>query len=258
MDPNLFSVQHLSFAYGSHQVFQDLSLSLPQGVITTLIGANGCGKSTLLQLLAGILRPQKGDILLRGRSISTISPRAFAQQVAVVHQYNTAPADLTVEQLVGYGRTPYRRLGRSAPTQEDREAVRWALEVTHTVEYRHTPVSQLSGGQRQRVWMAMALAQGTKTLFLDEPTTYLDIRYQLEVLRLVHRLNREHGITIVMVLHDINQSLYYSDQLVAMRQGTIVAQGAAQDILTPELVEQVYGVHLDIHQVDGRPMVLPI
>lgn len=258
MDPNLFSVQHLHFSYGSHQVFQDLSLSLPQGAITTLIGANGCGKSTLLQLLAGILRPQKGDILLRGRSISAISPRVFAQQVAVVHQYNTAPADLTVEQLVGYGRTPYRRLGRSTPTQEDRDAVRWALEVTHTLEYQHTPVSQLSGGQRQRVWMAMALAQGTKILFLDEPTTYLDIRYQLEVLRLVHRLNREHGITIIMVLHDINQSLYYSDQLVAMRQGAIVAQGAAQDILTPELVEQVYGVHLDIHQVDGRPMVLPI
>lgn len=224
MDPNLFSVQHLSFAYGSHQVFQDLSLSLPQGAITTLIGANGCGKSTLLQLLAGILRPQKGDILLRGRSISTIPPRAFAQQVAVVHQYNTAPADLTVEQLVGYGRTPYRRLGRSAPTQEDREAVRWALEVTHTVEYRHTPVSQLSGGQRQRISIASAVITHPKLIVADEPVSALDVTIQAQILRLLVELQKAYDLSYLFISHDLNVIYQICSRVMVMKAGVIVEE----------------------------------
>lgn len=259
MDGNLtYCVNHLSFFYGKHPVLRDLSFRLGEGKITTLIGANGCGKSTLFHLLTKNLRPDAGEILLRGQDLKDIRLKQFARQVAIVHQYHTAPADLTVEKLVGYGRAPYQTLGMPRDARADGERVNWAMEITNTRKFRDIPVSQLSGGQKQRVWIAMALAQDTKILFLDEPTTYLDIRYQLEILQLVRRLNREYGITVVMVLHDINQSLAYSDEILAMKDGKIIAQGRPEEILTGDLVEKVYGVRLDIKAVEGKPFVITV
>lgn len=258
MVSDIFTVKNLSFAYGKHQVLQGLDVSLREGKITTLIGANGCGKSTLFNLMTKNLKPDQGEIQFRGQDVAHLRLRDFAKEVAIVHQYNTAPPDLTVEKLVGYGRTPYHTLGLSGDPQQDEEKIRWALEITHTVKHKDKPVAELSGGQKQRVWIAMALAQDTKVLFLDEPTTYLDVRYQLQILKLIQKLNREYGIAIVMVLHDINQSLYYSDEIVAMKGGKIIAQGVPEGILTGGLVKEVYDVDLTIQSVDGKPFVIPV
>lgn len=253
-----YSVKDLSFAYGKQQVLKGLSFDLKEGKITTLIGANGCGKSTLFNLMTKNLKPDSGSISLYGKKVADIRLKDFAKLAAIVHQYNTAPEDLTVEKLVAYGRTPYHTLGLSPDVEEDEDKVKWALEITNTIKHKDKPVSQLSGGQKQRVWIAMALAQDTKMLFLDEPTTYLDIRYQLQILKLIRKLNKEFGITIVMVLHDINQSLYYSDEIIAMKDGKIIAQGVPEKVITSELVKEVYDVELNIQTVDGKPFILPI
>ena len=258
MASNIFTVKNLSFAYGRQQVLKNLDMELHEGKITTLIGANGCGKSTLFHLMTKNLKPDEGEIYLRETSILDLKLKDFAKEVSIVHQYNTAPVDLSVEKLVGYGRTPYHTMGLSPDPKEDEEKIRWALEITHTYKHKDKPVSELSGGQKQRVWIAMALAQGTKVLFLDEPTTYLDIRYQLQILKLIRQLNREFGITIVMVLHDINQSLYYSDEIVAMKDGRMIAHGLPEEIISGELVQEVYDVNLDIRTVDGKPFVIPV
>ena len=258
MASNIFTVKDLSFAYGKLVVLKNLDLELHEGKITTLIGANGCGKSTLFNLMTKNLKPDEGEIFLREESITNLRLKDFAKEVSIVHQYNTAPVDLSVEKLVGYGRTPYHTMGLSPDPKEDEEKIRWALEITHTYKHKDKPVSELSGGQKQRVWIAMALAQDTRVLFLDEPTTYLDIRYQLQILKLIRQLNREFGITIIMVLHDINQSLYYSDEIVAMKNGRMIAHGLPEEILTGELVQEVYDVNLDIRTVDGKPFVIPV
>ena len=258
MASNIFTVKNLSFAYGRQQVLKNLDMELHEGKITTLIGANGCGKSTLFHLMTKNLKPDEGEIFLRETSILDLKLKDFAKEVSIVHQYNTAPVDLSVEKLVSYGRTPYHTMGLSPDPKEDEEKIRWALEITHTYKYKDKPVSELSGGQKQRVWIAMALAQGTKVLFLDEPTTYLDIRYQLQILKLIRQLNREFGITIVMVLHDINQSLYYSDEIVAMKDGRMIAHGLPEEIISSELVGEVYDVNLEIRSVDGKPFVIPV
>lgn len=258
MADNIFTIKNLSFAYGKYEVIKGLDLTLHEGTITTLIGANGCGKSTLFNLMTKNLKPNDGTIALHDENIANIHLKKFARQAAIVHQYNTAPADLSVEKLISYGRTPYHRMGISQDTKEDEEKIRWAMEITNTLKHKDKPAAELSGGQKQRVWIAMALAQDTKILFLDEPTTYLDIRYQLQILKLIRQLNREYGITIIMVLHDINQSLYYSDEIVAMQDGKIIAQGRPEEIITSELVRRVYDVELNIQNVDGKPFVIPI
>ncbi len=258
MERNVYEISDLTFSYGKFEVLKGLNLNLHEGKITTLIGANGCGKSTLFNLLTKNLTQNSGTIRLNGTDLSGIKRRDFARQVAIVHQYNTAPADLTVQQLIGYGRTPYQRMGMTTNAKEDEEKIRWAMEITNTVKLADKPAAELSGGQKQRVWIAMALAQDTKLLFLDEPTTYLDIRYQLDILKLIQRLNREFGITIVMVLHDINQSLYYSDEIVAMKDGRVVEQGLPDTVITSELMREVYDVNLNISHMNGKPFILPI
>ena len=253
-----YKVRNLCFSYGKTEVLNDLSFDLHDGLITTVIGANGCGKSTLFNLMTKNLTPNGGEIFSREKPLSDIRLKDFAKQAAIVHQYNTAPADLTVEKLVSYGRTPYHTFGLSPDAAEDEEKIKWAMDITGTFKYKDIPVSELSGGQKQRVWIAMALAQGTKVLFLDEPTTYLDIRYQLQILKLIKKLNREFGITIIMVLHDINQSLYYSDEIVAMKDGKILAQGSPESIIGTDLVEEVFGVRLNIAKADGKPFIIPV
>lgn len=163
-----------------------------------------------------------------------------------------------MEKLIRYGRTPYQRCGIPVDPKADEEAVQKAMEITATEKLKDQAVSQLSGGQKQRVWIAMALSQGTKTLFLDEPTTYLDVRYQLDILRLIRKLNNEHKMTIIMVLHDINQSLYYSDEIIAMKDGRVFAQGQPEKVITTDLVKTVYDVDLNIQSIDGKPFVIPI
>lgn len=254
---NVFEIENLSFAYDKHEVLNNLNLSFHEGIVTTMIGPNGCGKSTLLQLMTKNLKPAGGKILLQGEDIAQIRQKQFAQSVAVVHQYNTAPPDLTVEKLVSYGRIPYHKMGVPFDKAKDMERIEWALEITNTTKHKDKTVSQLSGGQKQRVWIAMALAQDAKILLLDEPTTYLDIRYQLQILRLIRRLNEEYGFTIIMVLHDVNQSLYYSDEIVALKAGKCIAQGSPQQILTGELIQKVYGVTLKVSDIDGKRFILP-
>ena len=255
---NVFEIENLSFAYDKHEVLNNLNLSFHEGIVTTMIGPNGCGKSTLLQLMTKNLKPAGGKILLQGEDIAQIRQKQFAQWVAVVHQYNTAPPDLTVEKLVSYGRIPYHKMGVPFDKAKDMERIEWALEITNTTKHKDKTVSQLSGGQKQRVWIAMALAQDAKVLLLDEPTTYLDIRYQLQILRLIRRLNKEYGFTIIMVLHDVNQSLYYSDEIVALKAGKCIAQGSPQQILTGELIQKVYDVTLKVSDIDGKRFILPV
>lgn len=255
---NVFDIKGLTFSYGTNEVIKGLDLSIKQGKVTTLIGANGCGKSTLFNLITKNLRSNSGEIRLEGKDISQVKLKDFARQVAIVHQYNTAPADISVEKLVAFGRTPYHGFGSPSNSEEDEEKIKRALEITNTEKLKDKAVAQLSGGQKQRVWIAMALAQDTKILFLDEPTTYLDIRYQLQILKLVRKLNEEYGMTVIMVLHDINQSLYYSDEIVAMKDGRITAQGKPEKIITSELIKNVYDVELGISAVNGRPFVLPV
>lgn len=254
----VYEVQNLSFSYGEHKVLQEMSFSLQKGKITTLIGANGCGKSTLFQLLTKNLKPEEGQIKLYGENLQAIKLKDLAKKAAIVHQYHTVLDDLTVEKLVGYGRIPHRKAGSFRLSEKDREKVEWAMEVTRIQKYRNRPVSKLSGGQRQRVWIAMALAQDTDLLLLDEPTTYLDVRYQIQILQLVRKLNQEYGLTIVMVLHDINQALYYSDEIMAMKGGKIIGKGIPKEILTEELLQEVYGVKLPVFTIEEKPFILAV
>lgn len=250
-------VKDLDFAYGKHQVLKNISFQVKEGGITTLIGANGCGKSTLFNVMTKNLKPQKGQVLLNGTDIQGIPLKKFACEVAIVHQYNTAPDDLSVEKLVGYGRIAHGGY-RKRNKDEDEKYIDWALKVTETDGFRKKNISELSGGQRQRVWIAMALAQNTKILFLDEPTTYLDIKYQLDILKLVQKLNREFGITIIMVLHDINQAINYSDEIIAMKDGHIIAKGDPAEIITADIIDEVYGIRLDVKEIDGGRFVMTV
>ena len=221
------------------------------------MGANGCGKSTLFSLMTKNLYPRKGKIFLGGKNIQNLGLKDFAKKVSIVHQYNTSSDDITVERLVSYGRTPHMKM-MQAKGEEDDRLVEWAMEVTNITKYRDREVGKLSGGQRQRVWIAMALAQNTKILFLDEPTTYLDIRYQVEILELVKKLNQEFGITIIMVLHDINQAIYFSDKVIGLKGGLVEILGKPNDVITTESIETLYGIRLDVTKIEGQKFVLTI
>lgn len=249
-------IKNIEFSYGKHKVLDGISFKLKEGCITTIIGANGCGKSTLFNVITKNLKPQKGEITLKGRNIDNISLKSFAKQVAIVHQYNTAPSDITAEKLIAYGRIAHGGFKRNH--KEDERCINFAMEVTGVKEFSKKQISQLSGGQRQRVWIAVALAQNTKILFLDEPTTYLDVRYQIEILRLIRKLNTEYGITIIMVLHDINQSIAYSSHILAMKDGKIAAEGKPEEIITEGLIKEVYGIELNVKDLDGNKIVLTV
>lgn len=251
----VMTVEGVRFSYGKNEVLKGIDLEIEENKITTFLGGNGCGKSTLFSLMTKSLNVSEGEICLRNMNIKDYSLKKFTQNVAIVHQYNKTSLDITVEQLVAFGRTPYRR-GMVFKTKEDEEIVDRAMEVTDIKDLRHREIGRLSGGQRQRVWIAMSIAQDTKILFLDEPTTYLDIRYQIDILELVRKLNREYCITIVMVLHDMNQAIAYSDNIIAMKQGKIMATGNPKKIIDSELIENIYGVKLPVVNVNGEIFVM--
>lgn len=250
-------VRNLSFAYGKNRVLKDISFRIKEGDITTIMGANGCGKTTLFSLMTRNLYPRRGDIFLKGKNIQNLGLKEFARRVSIVHQYNTSSDDITVERLVSFGRTPHMKMMRGR-SEEDERLIRWAMEVTNVEKYRDREISRLSGGQRQRVWIAMALAQNTKILFLDEPTTYLDIRYQIEILELVKKLNREFGITIIMVLHDINQAIYFSDCVIGLKDGLVEMEGNPQEVITRESIRSLYGIELDVTVIGEKKFVLTV
>ena len=250
-------VRNLSFAYGKNRVLKDISFRIKEGDITTIMGANGCGKTTLFSLMTRNLYPRRGDIFLKGKNIQNLGLKEFARRVSIVHQYNTSSDDITVERLVSFGRTPHMKMMRGR-SEEDERLIRWAMEVTNILKYRDREVSRLSGGQRQRVWIAMALAQNTKILFLDEPTTYLDIRYQIEILKLVKKLNQEYGITIIMVLHDMNQAIHFSDRIIGLKEGEVAVQGAPDEVITEECIRDLYGISLGVTTIEGKKFVLTV
>ncbi|MEY9970919.1 iron complex transport system ATP-binding protein [Lysinibacillus sp. RC46] len=218
-----------------------VSTIIQKGKITTIIGPNGCGKSTLLSVMSRNNRPISGNVSLENKDLVHYKPKEFAKKLAIVYQQNDVPKDLTIEKLVSLGRLPHHTMLKRNE-EEDAKAIEWALACTNLLEKRDTDLEALSGGERQRVWIAMALAQQSEILCLDEPTTYLDIYYQIELLELVKSLNEEHGLTIVMVLHDINQAIRYSDQIILMKTGQIIAEGAPRDVITREVIKEVYGV----------------
>lgn len=252
-------IKEISFQYkNSPPIIQQMSSSITKGKITTIIGPNGSGKSTLLGLLARNYLPSEGHIIIDGQDLQELKSKELARKLAVVHQQNEAPFDVTVERLVEYGRLPYRHMF-SQESNEDREAIEWALDCTKLTEYRHRRLNELSGGQKQRAWIAMALAQKTSILFLDEPTTFLDIYYQIELLDLVEQLNREHGLTIVMVLHDVNQAVRYSHEIKVVKDGNIIAEGAPEEIMTSELMKLVYDVKAVVRKDDETGLyIVPI
>lgn len=252
-------IKELSFSYHRNKkLLGQLNLKIPMGCTTAIIGPNGSGKSTLLGVLAANYMPSSGSVILDGQEMATLSPREIARKLAVVHQQNTAPGDLTVEKLVSFGRLPHRSM--LLPEREgDREAVDWALACTNLQNKRQKPLAELSGGERQRVWLALALAQRTPILFLDEPTTYLDIFYQYEMLDLIQRLGHEHGLTVVMVLHDMNQAILYSDHLIAMKEGRVILEGKPEEIITAGAVKAVYGMDVVVkHEPETGLYIVPV
>lgn len=251
---NSIVTENLAIAYDENLVVTDLEFQIPRGKITAIIGPNGCGKSTVLKALGRILKPQKGMVYLNGEDIRRFSTREIARKMAILPQSPQAPAGLTVGELVSYGRFPHQRgFGKLRP--KDKEIIAWALAVTKLTELETMAVDSLSGGQKQRVWIAMALAQQTDLILLDEPTTYLDLSYQLEVLELLYRLNREQNCTIVMVLHDLNLAARFADYMIAIRSGDIIRHGTPVEVVTAEVLRETF--HIDAKVVTdprtGRP-----
>lgn len=251
---NSIATKHLSVAYEDHLVVGNMDLDIPKGKITTIIGSNGCGKSTVLKAIGRILKPKGGIVLLNGEDMCQLTTKEIAKKMAILPQSPQAPAGLTVGELVSYGRFPYQR-GFGKQTSEDRAIVQWALEVTKLMELETMTIDTLSGGQRQRVWIAMALAQQTYLILLDEPTTYLDMAYQLEVLELLHRLNREQQCTIVMVLHDLNLAARFADYMIAVRSGEIISHGTPHQVMTPHVLKETFQIDAEIVKEPrtGRP-----
>ncbi len=258
MTEPLLRAEELTLAYDERRVVCDLDLVVPRGRISAVVGANGCGKSTLLRALARLMRPREGRVLLDGRAIVELATKEVAKRLGILPQSPAAPDGLAVEDLVARGRYPHQTLFRHW-SPEDEFAVEAALAATQTTELRGRPLDELSGGQRQRAWIAMTLAQQTEILLLDEPTTFLDLAHQIEVLDLLSALVAEHGRTVVMVLHEVNQACRYADHLFAMRDGRIHAAGAPDEVVDAALVQDVFGVAARVIEdpVTGTPLCLP-
>ncbi|HCM88497.1 MULTISPECIES: ABC transporter ATP-binding protein [Vagococcus] len=242
---NRIETKKLTIAYDDQVIVDSLDLVIPKGKVTSIIGPNGCGKSTILKTIGRILKKKSGMVYLDGEDISKASTKEIAQKMAILPQSPTAPSGLTVQELVSYGRFPHQK-GFGKLDTEDKKLIEWAIDVTKLTHFKNREIDSLSGGQRQRVWIAMALAQQTELILLDEPTTYLDMAHQLEILELLDNLNKNQGCTIVMVLHDLNLASRFSDYLVAVNQGEIRAVGSAKEVITKEVLRNVFQINATI------------
>ncbi len=252
------AADHLRLAYDQRVIVEDLSVRIPAGKVTVIVGANACGKSTLLRGLARLLSPKAGTVLLDGDDVHRLSTKQIATRLGILPQSPTAPEGITVADLVARGRYPHQRWFRQW-SKEDEAVVASAMAATNTTDLAERSVDELSGGQRQRVWIALALAQGTPLMLLDEPTTYLDLAHQIEVLDLLADLNEHEGRTVVIVLHDLNLACRYADHLVAMKAGRIVAEGSPTEVITAAHVHEVFGLDCEViaDPLCGTPMVVP-
>ncbi|WP_093357043.1 ABC transporter ATP-binding protein [Pseudonocardia ammonioxydans] len=250
--------ERIRFAYEETTVLADLSVDVPQGRITSIVGPNGCGKSTLLRAMARLLKPRSGTVYLDGEAIANLATREVAKRLGVLPQDPRAPEGLTVRELASQGRYPHQSFLRQW-SKSDERAVARSLEITGVDEFADRSLDTLSGGQRQRAWISMALAQETDTLLLDEPTTYLDMGHQLEVLELLARLNREEKQTSVMVLHDLNSAARYSHHMIALCEGAVHTAGPPHEVVTPRVIRDIFGVEADIiyDRRNGSPQCLP-
>lgn len=249
----MLSTRNLTIKINNKLILNDISIDFKMGKRTAIIGPNGCGKSTLLKAISGLSRNYKGDIYLDNQNIKNWSRKKIAKKMAILPQGATTPNDLTVKELVSYGRFPYRSLFKSSDNQNDKDIIAKAMAKTKVDKFASRLVSTLSGGERQRTWIAMALAQQPQILLLDEPTTYLDIAHQLEVMQIVTELNKQENMTIIMVLHDINHARIYADNIIIIKDKQVFAQGNPQDTLIPYNLASVFGVKADIYQNCQNP-----
>jgi iron complex transport system ATP-binding protein len=256
--PASLEARSLTLAYGPEPVVEELDVAVPAGQITALVGPNGCGKSTLLRGLARLLAPRTGAVYLDGQAIATLPTKQVARSIGILPQGPSAPEGITVRELVAQGRYPHQSFFQQW-SREDEAALQWALETTSMAEFADRPLDALSGGQRQRGWIAVTLAQETPMLLLDEPTTFLDMAHQVEILALLDRLNEEQGRTIVMVLHDVNQASRYAHHMIAMKEGDVVAQGSPNDIVDARMIYDVFGLQCSVvsDPVSGTPLSIP-
>lgn len=256
-EDSVLQTRGLTLGYGGKSIVTDIQLSIPRGKISVIIGPNGCGKSTVLKSLGQLLPPMDGTVYLNGRNLAEIPVRELARQLAMLPQSPSAPPGLLVGELVSYGRYAHTR-GMKRFSAEDKNIISWALEHTRLSDLEFAEVDALSGGQRQRAWIAMALAQNTDILLLDEPTTYLDMAFQLEVLELLKELNATRKYSILMVLHDINLASRYADYIIAMRDGAIVHSGSPEDIMVPQVLRDTFHIEAEIQRegTNGRPICL--
>ena len=257
--PSRLWAEHLTLGYDDKVVAHDLTVHIPDGELTVIIGPNACGKSTLLRTLSRLLQPRAGQVWLDGQAIQRYPTKDVARRLSLLPQSSTAPSDILVRELVARGRYPHQRLF-SRWQADDERAVQAAMTATGVAELADKPVDTLSGGQRQRVWIAMVLAQETPLVLMDEPTTWLDIAHQIDLLELMRELNRDRGHTLVVVLHDLNHACRYATHLIAMRDGKVIASGVPKEIVTPQLIEAVYGLACVIidDPVSGTPMIVPV
>lgn len=242
---NCINTKNLNVSYGNTDIIKDLNLNIPKGKITTIIGANGCGKSTILKTIGRIISPKNGSIYINGEDIYKKKSKEIAKSMAVLPQSPQAPSGLTVSELISYGRFPHKS-GFGNSSKEDRDIVNWSLEVTGISEFKDRSMEDLSGGQRQRAWIAMALAQETDILLLDEPTTYLDLAHQLEILKLLDELNKKQGRTIVMVIHELNNAARFADHMIGIKKGKIVCQGNVYDVMTKDNLKELFNIDAEI------------
>ena len=254
----MIKVNKLSFSYDKKKEFiKDLSFNIEKGKITTILGPNGSGKSTVLSLLCGLNKISSGEIIINDKDIKSMKYKDIAKEIATVHQQNTVPDDITVKELIAYGRMPHKKYF-AKNSHDDEEIVKWAIERTGLEPLKDKEVMSMSGGERQRVFIAMALAQKSKILFLDEPTTYLDIYHQVEILELVKELNDEEGLTVIMVLHDINQAIKYSQNVIVMESGQVMASGKVNEVIDMNLLNKVYKIGGFISEIEKEKFFVPL
>ncbi|MFR1707277.1 MAG: ABC transporter ATP-binding protein [Clostridium sp.] len=244
------SVKNLSVSYENNIIIEDMDLCIPKGKISIIIGANGCGKSTLLKTISRINKPRKGDIFINNKNIKKVKEKDIAKEVAFLPQGPVCPNGLTVRELVAFGRFPHQKI-IGGLNSHDKEVIDWAIQETGLSEFADREVDSLSGGQRQRAWIAMTLAQETEIIMLDEPTTYLDMSYQLEVLEVLQKLNKEKRITVVIVLHELNNACRFADNIIGLKKGKVICEGRPMEVITKETLKEIYGIDANLQRSEN-------